>query len=64
MHVRSVKPNTDRIEMVPAKKHTCFMSNGWYILKDLDTKCDTSHFHQPLMGGRASKAQEYTYTLC
>ena len=59
-----VTPNADRSAMVPAKKPTRFVSNGWYILKELDTKCDKSHTHQALMGGRASKAQEYTYTLC
>ena len=57
-------PNADRSGMVTAKKPTRFMSNGWYILKELDTKCDKSHTHQALMGGRASKAHEYTYMLC
>ena len=33
-----VTPNADRSAMVPAKKPTRFMSNGWYILKELDTQ--------------------------
>ena len=56
-----VTPNADRTELVPAKKPTRFMSNSWYVLGKLSTRWDKSHAHQPLMGGRASKAQEYTY---
>ena len=50
----------DRKSMVPANKPTQFMGNGHYILNELSTRCDKAHPHQPLMGGRASKAQEYS----
>ena len=46
-----VTPNADRTEFVPAKKPTRFMSNSWYVLGELSTRCDKSHVHQPLMGG-------------
>ena len=59
-----VTPNADRIELVPAKKPKRFMSNSWHVLGELSTRCDKPLVHQPLMGGRASKAQEYTYDLC
>ena len=53
----------DRKTMVPAKKLTQFMGNGHFILSELSTRCDKTHTHQPLMGGRASKAQEYSHEL-
>ena len=53
-----VTPNAYRTELVPAKKPKIFMSNSWYVLGELSTRCDRSHAHQPLMGGQASKAQE------
>jgi len=53
-----------RKSMVPAKKPTPFMRNSQCILGELCTKCDKSHPHQPLMGGLASNAQEYSYELC
>ena len=59
-----VTPNKDRTGFLPAKKPTQFMSNSWYILKELGTRCDHSHEHQHLMGGRANKAAEYAYKLC
>ena len=58
-----VKPNADRTELVPAKKPTRFTSNSWHVLGELSTRCDKSHAHQPPTGGRAKKAQEYTYRL-
>ena len=54
----------DRKTMVPAKKPTQFMGNGHFIMNELSTRCDKTHTHQPLMGGQASKAQEYSYELC
>ena len=54
----------DRQTMVPAKKPTRFMGNGKCIMSELSTRCDKTHTHQPLMGGRASRAQEYSYELC
>ena len=53
----------DRKSMVPAKKPTQFMGNGKFIMNELSTRCDKTHAHKPLMGGRASKAQEYSYEL-
>ena len=50
--------------MVPAKTPTQFMGNSQCILDELSTRWDKSHPHQPLMGERASKAQEYSYELC
>ena len=57
-------PSWDRKSEMPAKKPTTFLSNSWCILEELSTVCDKTHEHQPLMGGRASKAQEYTNELC
>ena len=51
-------------EPTPAKKPTRFMSNSWCILHELSTRCDEGHTHQHLVGGRASKAQEYPDKLC
>ena len=59
-----VTPNADRFGLVPTKKPRRFMSNSWHVPGELSTRCDKSHVHQPLWGGRASKAQEYTYDLC
>ena len=50
--------------LMAAKKPTQFMSNSWCILHELATRCDKSHVHQELMGGRASKAAEYPDELC
>ena len=51
-------------ELLPAKKPTRFMSNSWCILQELSTRCDHSHVHQELMGGRASSAAIYPDALC
>ena len=51
-------------ELMAAKKPTQVMSNSWCILHELATRCDKSHVHQELMGGRASKAAEYPDELC
>ena len=51
-------------EPMAAKKPTRFMSNSWYTLHELSTRCDRSHVHQELMGGRASKVAEYPDALC
>ena len=48
----------------PAKKPTRFISNSWCIPHELATRCDDSHVHQHLVGGRAAKAQEYPDKLC
>ena len=56
-------PLPDR-EPMAAKKPTRFLSNSWCVLHELATRCDHSHVHQELMGGRASKAAEYPDQLC
>ena len=50
-------PNAERTAMAPAKKPTKFMSNGPLILAELCFRYNKSHDHQPLMGGRSTKAQ-------
>ena len=59
-----VTPSSATGEPTPAKKPTRFMSNSWCILHELSTRCDEGHTHQHLVGGRASKAQEYPDKLC
>ena len=49
---------------LPAKKPTRFVSNSWYMLQELSVRCDKSHQHQHLVGGRASRAAEYPDQLC
>ena len=49
---------------MPAKKPTRFVSNSWYILQELGIRCDHSHTHQHLVGGRAARAAEYPDLLC
>ena len=51
-------------ELLPALKPTRFASNSWFILEELTKRCDKSHSHQTLMGGRAAKAAEYPDGLC
>ena len=55
--------NTDLGE-APAMKPMQFMSNGWCLLQELSVRCDKSHRHQQLMGGRAAKAAEYPHDSC
>ena len=47
-----------------AKKPTLFTLNAWCIADGLSIRCDKSHPHQHLVGGRASKASEYRDGLC
>ena len=51
-------------ELMAAKKPTRFASNSWFILEELQIRCDGGHVHQPLVGGRAAKAAEYPDDLC
>jgi hypothetical protein len=46
------------------KKPTDFLVNGESLARRLSQKCDGSHRHQHLMGGLASKAQQYPRGLC
>ena len=50
--------------MVAAKKVTKFMTNSKAIAGELSRRCDKSHVHQHLIGGRASAAQVYPPELC
>ena len=43
----------------PARKRTKFMTNAEYIAHELNRRCDGSHEHQPLLGGRAKEAARY-----
>ena len=54
----------DGVSQIPAKKPTGFMSNSRFVLRELGRTCSGYHAHQPLMGGRARAAQEYTIDLC
>ena len=59
-----VKPNVDCTELVATNKLTRLMRNSWHALGELSMMCDRSHAHQPLIGGRATRAKEYTHELC
>ena len=49
----------------PAKKRTRVMTNSPKIANRLATyQCDNSHWHSPLMGGRASACQVYPRPFC
>ena len=50
--------------MSPEQKKTRFMINGACIAEELKRKCDGSHKHQQLVGGRAAKAAIYPEGLC
>ena len=41
---------------MPAMKPTRFMNNSPHMLKHLGRRCDKSHRHQPLEGGRCADA--------
>ena len=53
-----VTPNNDGVP-TPAKKPTKWMSNSSDMLSVLSRKCDKSHAHQHLLGGRAAAAAFY-----
>ena len=46
------------------KKPTGFMSNSPKVLKRLSKKCTGDHPHQPLLHGRAARAEVYPPGLC
>ena len=50
-------------EQVPAQKPTKFMSNSDLMLSELGVRCDRSHTHEPLLGGRAAAAETYPLKL-
>ena len=47
-----------------ARKRTKFMTNSFWVGLELRTKCDGSHRHQHLIGGRAKAAALYPTGLC
>ena len=51
------------VEMA-AKKPTRFLTNSGSIARRQDIRCDGSHPHQHLVGGRAKHAAEYPAGLC
>lgn len=50
-------------EYVSAKKPTKFMTNSWCVQQQLRVRCDGSHEHGHLEGGRAAAAAEYPTKL-
>ena len=58
-HVRSGSE-----EMGPVLKPTGFMESAWNTMEELERRCDGSHEHVSLMGGRAAKAAIYPPKLC
>ena len=48
----------------PVKKPTGFMTSSRCISEELDKRCDNSHKHIPLVGGRAAGAAIYPRGLC
>ena len=59
-----VTPNSDCTGVLPPKKPKQCMSNSWHLLEELGNRCDKSHEHQHLLGGRACKAAEYALGPC
>ena len=51
-------------ELGPVLKPTGFLTNCEYIEKELSRRCDTSHKHVQLMGGRAAAVAIYPEGLC
>ena len=51
-------------EQQDARKRIKFMTNSFWLGLELKTKCDGSHRHQHLMGGRAKAAAVYPQGLC
>ena len=56
--------STDALGEGPVQKPTRFMTNSLHIAHELERKCDGSHRHVALLGGRASAAQVYPKALC
>ena len=50
-------------ERLPALKPTRFMSNSMHMTEKLSLRCDNSHKHQQLIGGRAHDAAFYPSPL-
>ena len=48
----------------PAQKKTRFLTISPWIAHELARRCDGSHTHQQLLGGRANDAAKYPLALC
>ena len=57
-----VSPTPDG-KSLPAKKSTRFASSSRHMLHRLQRRCDNSHSHQQLVGGRAAQAAFYPTPL-
>ena len=55
--------DADRSKMVPALKPTKFLTNSLVMSEQLQKKCDGSHSHQHLTGGRCKDAAFYPLPL-
>ena len=53
-----------RVEEMPAKKPTRWLTNSPCLAETLERPCPRDHVHEPLMGGRAKAAQVYPPGLC
>lgn len=49
---------------VPARKRIRLMTNCYHIFLKLGRRCDGTHRHQELIGGRAREAAKYPEALC
>lgn len=50
--------------LMPVKKATTFESSSQLIVDEISKRCDGSQEHQPLVDGRARRAQIYPPRLC
>ena len=48
---------------LPARKTTMFATRSPQMTQRLSMRCETSHRHQPLLGGRAADAAFYPLVL-
>ena len=51
-------------KVMPARRGTEFMTNCPVTSTELQIRCDGSHEHQRLLGGRAKQAHRYPKGLC
>ena len=64
MHVWPKGVGDTRSQLMLAKKPTKFLTNSKELGRELRRKCDGTHLHQPLLGGRAKDAARYPPSLC
>jgi len=63
MFGQTVKDRRGKVEGL-ARKKTVFLTNSWWIALELARRCDGSHEHIHLMGGRAAQTAKYPPELC